>query len=214
MRLSELLNLAVNPPYPGPRPGFTEVHVLMAIEAIRDYGPVGRGRLARIVGLGGGSIKTLIDRLRAMDIVYISQRGCMLSRFGEAVGGVLRELMPVKLELDPMPIFIGKRGYGILVRGFADKVKSGIEQRDAAIKVGAFGATTVVCRDGELFLPPSFSLSSGYPNVDRILVGLFNPVDGDVIVIGGADDHLTARYGAFAAALTLIGDVTAPFSER
>jgi hypothetical protein len=35
----------------------------------------------------------------------------------------------------------------------ADLIKSGIEQRDIAIKAGALGATTLIFKDGNTFNP-------------------------------------------------------------
>jgi len=40
-------------------------------------------------------------------------------------------------------IALGRFNYVVLLRNYAFVIKSGIEQRDAAIKIGALGATTL-----------------------------------------------------------------------
>ena len=52
---------------------------------------------------------------------------------------------------------------GVLVLGGAEKVVNGMEQRDAGIKVGADGCTTIVIRDGVLMIPPDWNMDEKTP---------------------------------------------------
>jgi len=206
-KLIDLLRGITEAKAPGPTPSFSSVHVLKVIWLIRDYGPIGRSRLAQLTGLGEGSIKTLLNRLRAAELIEVTDRGVILTNKGRLLGSLLKRIVPKTALLSKMPITIGRYGYGVMVKGMAGNVRIGLEQRDEAIKAGASGATTIIKVDNELILPPSLKLSQKYPETSKILTEIFEPENNDVIVIGCADDPLLAEYGALAAVLTLIGDI-------
>jgi len=102
-------------------------------------------------------------------------------------------------------ITIGAHNFGILVRGAANKVRSGIEQRDAAVRAGAAGAVTLVLKRGELVMPPpAGSTMKEWPRIAEQFVQTFQPRENDVIIIAGADSEQNAEQGARAAAWTLM----------
>ena len=81
-------------------------------------------------------------------------------------------------------------------------MKHGLEQRDAAIKIGALGATTLVFSRGKLNMPGiEEDAFKGDPRIRVELISKLQPRENDVIIIGSANDKLTAEYGAIAAAL-------------
>jgi hypothetical protein len=85
----------------------------------------------------------------------------------------------------------------------AKKVSFGCEERDAAIKSGASGATTLVYSNGSLIFP-----GSNYPvdiNMESALGERFRMRNDDVIIIGTANSPENAEKGAVTAALHLIG---------
>lgn len=43
-----------------------------------------------------------------------------------------------------------------------------MQQRDAAIKSGALGATTLVYANNELSIPPNYPISKEYPSVKGV----------------------------------------------
>jgi hypothetical protein len=86
----------------------------------------------------------------------------------------------------------------------ASKVKSGMEQRDQAIKAGADGATTVVVNGDRLTVPVDFDLDKGRPETAWALRRLFDLSDGDVIIIGTSVSLQRAEEGAMAAAFELL----------
>lgn len=48
----------------------------------------------------------------------------------------------------------------VLLKKFGFAIKSGIEQRDAAIKMGAKGATTLLFKDGKFVMPADIHFDS------------------------------------------------------
>jgi len=188
----------------GPTPSFTELHLAKAIEIIGQEA-IGRAALSDGLGLGEGATRTLIDRLLEARLVKISRRGCELTRGGLSI---LKEqgskLGPIA-KVSRSPITVGPYDFGILVRKAANKVGSGIEQRDAAVRAGANGAVTLVFKDGRLLMPPvdDSKIRESRDAIEQILEG-FRPGEKDVIIIAGADTERLAEDGARAAAWTLL----------
>ncbi|MBA3043514.1 DUF4443 domain-containing protein, partial [archaeon] len=94
---------------------------------------------------------------------------------------------------------------GAFIRKKAHKISSGIEQRDAAIKAGAVGATTIICKKKKLVFPvANYSFETKEPVLAESLHSKFMPEDNDVIIIGSANSLKMAEEGALAAALELV----------
>jgi hypothetical protein len=103
-------------------------------------------------------------------------------------------------------VALSRFNYAVLVREFGFAVRLGIEQRDAAIRMGATGATTLLFKENKFVMPASSNDSlKKEREVRRILIEKLNPRDGDVIIIGSADSNeKTAELGAKNAALLTI----------
>ncbi len=87
------------------------------------------------------------------------------------------------------------------------RVRSGLEQRDAAIIAGASGAITMVFMKEKMVIPTiSEDVARDFPAVFRQIMALLKLQGNDAVVIGSADNWSQAEYGALAAAWTLIED--------
>ena len=87
----------------------------------------------------------------------------------------------------------------------AHLIRSGLEQRDAAIKVGALGATTLVFSHNKLTMPGvNEDIFKGIQPVYDTLITELKPRENDVIIIGSATEIRSAEYGAKAAAFELL----------
>ena len=190
--------------YKGPRAMFSEVHVLKALLAIGTAGAVGRGRLGASVGLGQGEIRTLIKRMKENDLIVIRPEGCKLSRKGEKEYQKLREKIPWSSAVNAADLGIGGRCAAVLVRGAAAKARKGIEQRDAAVRVGARGALTAGYKGGRFTLPGGGGdAEKDGPRDLWSAVRKAGPREGDALVVVGADSQDSAELGSLAAAITL-----------
>ncbi len=190
---------------PGREPSFVEVHVLKALETLGSEDAVGRVRLSRVLGLGEGMTRTLVRHLREEGLVEISRSGVFLSEFGRRVFSELRSRIGGEAVVPGSPLTVGSSNLAVLVRGVGGGVRLGVEERDAAIRVGALGATTLVFRGGRLTVPgvDPDALQNTTPVLDLLRSGL-RPAENDAIVVGSADDRHTAELGAKAAALRLL----------
>lgn len=179
----------------GPKPLFDKGQVKRALELIGDHGPIGRKKLADKLGVGEGSMRTILNRLKDEDLITSSPRGHFLTDKGERK---LEKEARKFLKIDVGDLTVGFTDVATMVGGVADRIDKGIEERDEAIKVGAKGATVLVFQDDSLKLPSSGEeIDAG---IEAKLLDFFRPSDGDVIVIGTADDEKTAERGALAAA--------------
>lgn len=180
----------------GPLPRFAEVHVRRALEIIAEHKAIGRKQLAKMLGVGEGSMRTILNQLKKQGLITSSRGGHALTTKGRHVLG-----QPLKfVKVDAGELTVGKVDVATVVRGAASKVKRGIEQRDEAIKAGADGATVLVFKAGKLQFP------DGFRGVDKKFeksIRTFGLRNGDVVIIGTDRDVIKAEAGARAAARTL-----------
>ncbi len=185
----------------GPVHRFADYHVYRTLLLLSDGRRRGRKTLADSVNIGEGSMRTIIEFLRDKGYVDVKQTGIKISTKGAEF---VRNL-PIRMErLDPSDISVAMRNVAVLVKNRADRVTLGIEQRDAAIKAGAEGATTIVVKDGKLLIPPDYLLDKEKPEIAQGLRKLLSPSDGDIVIVGAAQEYDRAEDGALAAAFALL----------
>ncbi len=190
---------------PGPAPSFNEAHVIKALEIIGDYGSVGRIRLSKELGLGEGTTRTLLRHLKVEGIIQGSRRGISLSEEGKGLFSNLRGKLSKGVEVPSSRLTVGPFNIAVLVRDSAQAVKSGMEQRDVAIKSGASGATTLIFTRNKLSMPTrEQDISVSMPSLHNHLVAKFKPKENDVIIVGSGENRELAEIGAKMAAIKLL----------
>jgi len=205
MRVKELLNSLVKEKAPGPALTFTSLHLIKVLELIAE-GPIGRGKLAKKLGIGEGTIRTIVKRLKDSNLIEISKNGCHLTSFGKNFWKKFKEKIPKKVFLEKNEFSLAEYTVAVLIKKCGDKVRIGMQQRDAAIMAGAEGATTLVVKNGKIILPGvSDDVAKDYPVAYRQIVELLKPEHDDVVVVGTGETKEKAEYGAVAAALTDLG---------
>ncbi len=186
---------------PGKAPYFIEAHIVKALMIISRK-PVGRVSLAKALGLGEGSIRTLVKHLEKAGLIEASREGIVLTRSGQKLVSNMKSRISEIIDIPTSALTVGASNVAVLVRGVADSVKAGLEQRDAAIKVGAQGATTLIFRNGKLSMPlTNEDVFRELPKVRDTIISRLTPKEDDIVVIGSAGDKSTAELGAVAAAL-------------
>ncbi len=205
MKFLEVIEKVSGKLAPGREPTFTEVHIVKTLETLGAREPVGRIRLSKILGLGEGETRTLVRHLRSGDVIEVSRAGIVLSEFGKELLSDLRSNLSREMEVPESSLTVGPYNMAVLIKNAADSVKYGLEQRDAAIKAGASGATTLVFRNKRLTMPGvSEDVFQSIQSIHDMLVAELRPEEGDVIIIGSADDKRTAEFAARTAALKLL----------
>ena len=188
---------------PGRAPYFIEAHLVKALKIVDSEGPVGRVRLSKILGLGEGAVRTLVKHLKNEGLIKISRTGIILTDSGKKLSSFLNSRISSETEVPQSSLTVGPFNIAVLVKNVADAIKYGLEQRDAAIKVGASGATTLIFSHGSLVMPGAEGedVFKNIPAIRDVLISKLKPREGDVVIIGSGNDRLTAELGAIAAAL-------------
>jgi predicted transcriptional regulator len=202
--LKQLLQEITRQKAPGPSITYTPFHMFCALELVANE-PLGRNRLAEKLGVGGGAVRTIINRLKEAKLISTSKKGCVLTKKGLEAWHRFEEVFPKRAEIPKNELTISKFNYAFLVKNCGNKVKSGIDQRDAAIIAGAKQAIVIVSSNGHLRIENvSESIEKTYPKAASQILKQITPQSNDVVIIAGADSPLKAKLGAFAASWSLL----------
>jgi hypothetical protein len=167
---------------------FDLVHVFKALQLIEGNGHVSRASLCSDLALGEGVVKTLIKHLKMEGLITTSNRGTQMTPKGRAISSELLSCIPEETTIPNCSIALGKFNHAVLLRDLGYSVRSGIEQRDAAIKVGAIGATTLIFKDDKFVMPgTNHNPLKKEPEIYSMLLEKLKPQAGDVVIIGSAD---------------------------
>jgi DNA-binding transcriptional regulator LsrR (DeoR family) len=191
----------IDRPKYGPLFRFGDYHVYKTLSVLSDGRRKGRKQLADRIGVGEGSMRTIVDYLRQEGLIDVKQTGIKISKKGQEF--ISRFPLQVYV-LDVPEITLGQHSVAVQVRGAASKIDTGMKQRDQAIKAGAEGATTIIVKGDRLTVPVDYDLDKERPEVAGAIRRLFDLADNDVIIVGTSADLQRAEEGAMAAALDLI----------
>jgi predicted transcriptional regulator len=186
----------------GPTPKFTDYHIWKALMVMNETKPIGRKSLSAALNLGEGSTRTILDMFCEEGYVTVTKSGAVLSDKGRRAKDLIK--MDVGM-ISVNDLTIGAVNCAVKIRGVSKKVTYGCEERDAAIKAGATGATTLVCVGNKMIFPGSEYPVT--PQMENALKKEFRIGNGDVIIIGTAPDAEKAEKGAVSAAIRLLGGI-------
>jgi len=191
---------------PGPSTTFSVAHIFYALELIAEK-PIGRNKLAEKLNVGDGAIRTIINHLKDAELIETSKAGCTLTAKGVGVWKKFKEFFPKRSEIEKTELTNAEHNYAFLVKNSGHKIKSGIEQRDAAIVAGAKRAVVIVSKGGHLSIESvSTDIAKEFPKATTQILKAIQPEDNDVVVIAGADILQKAKHAAFAASWALINN--------
>ena len=189
---------------------FELVHIFKTFQLLDKNEHISRVLLCQELALGEGSVRTLVKHLKMQNLVKSTNGGTRLTEKGKVLSSELLQSIPSEANMPKCSIALGKFNYMILLRKYGFAIKSGIEQRDAAIKIGAVGATTLLYKDRKFIMPGAYDNKNSLqkePHVVNLLIDKLKPADDEVIIIGSDNKSLrTAEFGAKNAALSTIMD--------
>ena len=134
----------------GPTPKFSLFHVWKTYDIINEKGPIGRKALSQTLGIGEGSTRTILDKMIREGSVENTKLG-RCSPTGESSSSAMSGITAAPVKIDGLTI--STQDCAVLVKGMADRIGTGYEQRDEAVRAGAVGATTLIVRNGKLLFP-------------------------------------------------------------
>ncbi len=186
---------------------FDLVHVFKTMQMMSENHKISRSMMMQELGLGEGSIKTLVKHLKMHGLVENSNAGMWLTNKGDSLYTKLHVIIPRETDITKCSVALGKFNHAVLLKNMAYNIKSGIEQRDAAIKAGAVGATTLICKNERLVLPGTGEdLMRNDQKIHSLIMEKLSPKQNDVIIIGSSQNKKIAEIAAKSAALYTIED--------
>jgi hypothetical protein len=184
---------------------FELVHVFKTMQMMDENKKIGRSLMMQELGLGEGSVKTIVKHMKMSGLVENSNAGMWLSNKGKSIYTKLHILIPKEMDIPKCSIALGKFNHAVLLKDMAYNIRSGIEQRDASIKAGAVGATTLVFRNERLLLPGTGEdLMRNDQKIHSLIIEKMRPEENDVIIIGSSQSKKIAEMAAKSAALYTI----------
>ncbi|MEJ2251275.1 MAG: hypothetical protein P8Y70_09565 [Candidatus Lokiarchaeota archaeon] len=211
------------------KPTFELVHIILALYIFNENPEgIGRYRLKEELLIGSGTTRSLVTKLNEiLEFITIPDRnnrkGHILTQKGIDFLNKIKKKIPLLKEgnteiLEELTIDYGDIAtFYCLVKSASDQVHSGIEQRDAAIKVDGYGATCLIYDGKKLIFPPisknaeEIELIEVNHKILKYFITEINQPDqdlklekNDVILIGLGNTKEKARLTALNAALTLV----------
>lgn len=185
---------------------FDIVHVFKTLQLIQERGHVSRDGLREELELGEGTVKTLLRHLKMQNLIESTNAGTTMTKNGNLFFSELSDSMPREIGLSKCAITLGKYNYAVLVKHMSSAIRSGIEQRDAAIKMGASGATTLLFKENKFLIPRiDYDALKDDHHLSEQLIENLHPKDGDVLIIGSDNrSKKKAEFAAKSAALVTI----------
>jgi hypothetical protein len=177
---------------------FDTVHVFKTLQLIEENGHVSRDTLCKELELGEGTVKTLTSHLKTQKLIESTKAGTIMTRKGKSFFSELQSSMPFETSLSKCTITLGKHNYAVLLKQMMTAVGSGIEQRDAAIKMGASGATTLLYQNSKFVIPQTnYEALKDEDQLSKQLIDNLHPHEEDVVIIG--TDNSSKKRAEFAA---------------
>ncbi len=180
---------------------FTDADAFLLLEMVSKNHGMSRRELSRSLGLGEGSVRTLVEKLKESDLLCVKQTGITIRPQGSEI---LRSLGMRTVEISVGEYVMGEHQFGTIVNDSSEKVFNGIDQRNIVIRTGGEGCTTWVNRDGRTIMLPDWDVDIHDPSLSKTIRDNAKMGDGDVLIVAGGDTERIAMISAVTAALDLV----------
>jgi hypothetical protein len=187
----------------GAKPSFTKTHLVQALLELHK-GRCSRKTLVEKLGLGEGSVRTILKQLARDELVSSNKGGHSLTPKGvESAEGYL-SLFSKPRELKSKDMLAEGTSVFTVIYDSKDKLTpSATAESVIALKAGAKTSVILEYTEGKIRFPSEGVEISEYPKTLSELTGLeLNPKD--VIIIASADTPAKAKTAVLAVALNLI----------
>lgn len=175
-------------------PNFTKIDVLRCF--LKFSKNIGRQELAKELELGEGTVRTILDLLKASKLLDSTKKGHHLSKKGrEMLSQIYGCISPAKIA-ESKSVYPNFKKIGIVFKD-APEIKATYRLRDMAVKNGAEGALIIKFKK-KLYAPES-DYRQDYNEFER----QFELDENDALLIAFSDDKRHAENGALAIAVEL-----------
>lgn len=190
----------------GPSPAFSASHIVKVLLILDSEQTMGRITLSKRLGIGEGSVRTIIKKLIEMSVISVDAvGGCHLTDLGKSLVAELRKsiLATADIHIEEMGVALPSKA--IQLRGISLSGSSFTRLRDIGVRNGAEGMVMFVFKDGKITFPlMTEDVAKDYPKITSSLKSTFSLNDGDAIFIAFSKELRLAEQGALSAAISLI----------
>src|ERR687887_2935751 len=151
---------------------FELVHIFKVFQLLDKNEHISRIFLCQELTLGEGSVRTLVKHLKMQNLVKSTNGGTRLTEKGKALSSEVLQSISSEGSMPKCSIALGKFNYVVLLKNYGFAIKSGIEQRDAAIKMGALGATTLLYKDRKFVMPGAYNNNEDSLQIESSIASL------------------------------------------
>lgn len=173
---------------------FTKIDVLRCF--LRFDKNVSRHDLSKELGLGEGTVRTILDILKSKKLIRSTKIGHFLSKKGTNTLSQLYEIISLPKQISLKNIYPEYSKIGISVKN-AVGLRQLYKLRDLAVKNGAEGAL-ILKFDGRLYAPES-AYEQNFDDIKKY----FNLKEDDVVLVAFSNNKRSAENGALAIAAEL-----------
>lgn len=182
---------------------YTKIDVLRCILKLGKY--ASRAELSKVLDLGEGTIRTILDILKDKGLTVSDKKGHILNTKGfnilNSIGKSIKEIR----QIEDKALITNQKKFGILMKN-TKITKKAYELRDIAVKNGAEGALIFSFTDKLRVIDVDYD--KNFIQLEKY----FNLGKNDVLIVSYADSYRLAEHGAFAAAVELNAELKKLFN--
>ena len=182
----------------GNKSNYSKVDILRCFLKLNES--TSRQQLAKNLGLGEGTIRTILDMLKSRYLLSSTKKGHFLNEKGRKILSRLNRTISSPKRLTIKNIYQEFKKIGIVVRN-VEKMGKVYNLRDIAVRNGADGAVILKFKD-RLYILDSEE-NQRYKEIEM----MFDFRNGDVLIIGFSDNIRNAENGALSIAIELSSDL-------
>lgn len=174
---------------------------IRALYLLNDKTSVGRKMLSKLLDIGEGYARNIITNLKNSGLIKEDRIGNSLTEKGKKF---ILKISDYMVPFFDFKIEGFKNSKAVLVKNASKLIKMGIEERDAAIRIGALGALIITYSNGSFWFPGITNLTEDHPEIVEPIKGQINAEENDVIIITWGNSSKDAERGVLNAALEII----------
>jgi predicted transcriptional regulator len=175
-------------------------HILLTLFYAEEG--LSRARLQELLGLGEGSVRSIIRYMKKHELVSTSKAGSILTRKGMNIIRKIRVLVPKICRISLEYLSVGKVNYAALLRGV--KISEILKVRDMVVRFGGTGAVFLFYKEGRVEIPYVVEDLKSVSNRDYAKICEIDPQEGDSIIIVGGEDKSSALKALSSVLLELL----------
>ena len=176
---------------------FTKIDILRCLLKIDK--PLSRSQISKILDLGEGTIRAILDILKKNELLESNKQGHYLSAKGNNTIRKIKDNINIK-EITLSNLFPDKKKIALHIKNIK-KIEKSYVLRDEALKNGADGA--LILRFDKKLILYDMDYKENLDEIEK----KFDLSKNDLVIVAYADSYKLAEHGALAAAIELNSDL-------